>query len=56
MTTPTGIYIKLERSLNAPVAHVYKVLTEASHISRWYGPSDEFEVTDLAWIRRTPVP
>ena len=52
MTTPTGIYIKLERSLNAPVAHVYKVLTEASHISRWYGPSDEFEVTVHTWELR----
>ncbi len=52
MTTPTGIHIRFERSLNAPVEHVYKVLTEATHISKWYGPSDEFDVTVHTWEAR----
>jgi uncharacterized protein YndB with AHSA1/START domain len=41
--------LKLERSLNAPAEHVYKVLTDAKHVGRWYGPADDFKVTVHKW-------
>jgi uncharacterized protein YndB with AHSA1/START domain len=41
--------VKMERSLNAPADHVYKVLTDARHIPNWYGPSDDFKVTVHKW-------
>ena len=52
MTTATGIHLKFERSLDAPVEHVYKVLTESGYISQWYGPSDDFKVTVHRWDAR----
>lgn len=52
MTTTTGIHLKFERSLDAPVEHVYKVLTASDSIAKWYGPSDDFKVTVHQWDAR----
>lgn len=49
MTTDTGIKIEKQQTLNAPVDHVYKVLTQAEHIPNWYGPSDDFKITVHQW-------
>lgn len=49
MTSDTGIKLEKQLTLNAPAAHVYKVLTQAEHISKWYGPSDEFKITVHKW-------
>lgn len=52
MAAAGGIQLNFERKLDAPVAHVYKVLTGTEFISRWFGPSDEFKVTVHQWDAR----
>lgn len=47
--TSAGYELRLEQKLKAPVARVWAALTEARHIPRWYGPSDEFEIEVLEW-------
>jgi len=49
MTTPVGLTLRMERTLNAPIERVFEVLTAAEHIGRWFGPSDDFRVTVHAW-------
>jgi uncharacterized protein YndB with AHSA1/START domain len=49
MSTRTGIQLKLERTFDASLEHVYDVLTKADHIGNWFGPSDDFKITVHEW-------
>jgi uncharacterized protein YndB with AHSA1/START domain len=49
MSTPKTYELKLEKTLNAPVAKVWKALTEGVQIPAWYGPMDEFRVEVHQW-------
>lgn len=47
MTATHGL--KLERSFNKTAEQVFKALTDAKAIGRWFGPSDAFKVTVHRW-------
>jgi uncharacterized protein YndB with AHSA1/START domain len=49
LSTPKTYELKLEKTLNAPVAKVWKALTEGVQIPAWYGPMDEFRVEVHQW-------
>ncbi|GJM44515.1 MAG: hypothetical protein DHS20C21_13570 [Gemmatimonadota bacterium] len=49
MTNQTGVSLKLERTLNAPVDRVFTALTSKAAIAKWFGPSDEMKITVHAW-------
>ena len=49
MNPTTTHELKLERSLHAPIATVWRALTTATEIARWFGPSDDFRLEVLAW-------
>ena len=49
MSTDTGIKIEKQQTLNAPVEHVFNVLTQGEHIPNWYGPSDDYKVAVKEW-------
>jgi uncharacterized protein YndB with AHSA1/START domain len=47
--TREGLTLKLNRTLDAPVADVFSALTTADRITRWYGPSDDYKVEVHEW-------
>ena len=50
MTRATETYdLTLEHVLAAPVAQVWKALTDGEQIPKWYGASDDFKVDVLQW-------
>ena len=49
MTSQTGIRLQFDRTLNAPIATVYEALTSKDAIAKWFGPSDDMNVTVHAW-------
>ena len=49
MTSQTGTELRMERSLKARPEAVYAALTSREAIGRWFGPSDDFDVTVHEW-------
>ncbi len=49
MTSGKGVELRFERRLKAPPEVVFTALTTREAIGRWFGPSDEFDITVHDW-------
>ncbi len=49
MTNQTGVNLKFERTLDAPIDKVFEALTSKAAIAKWFGPSDDFDIIVHAW-------
>ena len=49
MTSETGIALRMQRDLAASPDTVFTALTSREAIGRWFGPSDDFDVTIHQW-------